>query len=163
MVAGMRCGHCGHDTDPEDVLRALQLMITVPILRQLARIERLIRTGDQAEMTALEDLQAADATLASNVQDLVTGVQDIVAGVDKLDADYDRLVDAVNNSGANDAALQSVVDSLGQSVQQIKDAKDSLATSKAKIDEDFPAPTTPGTGDADGTPDGGAAPGTVGA
>lgn len=171
MVTAMRCERCGHHQQAEwrDLWAVLNAAMTVPILRRLARIEYLIREGDQAEMTKFEDLQAADAELASNVQELVSGVQGIVAGVDKLDADYDRLVEVVAQGGTSDADLQQVVDSLGASVQQIKDAKASLADSQAKIDADFPAgqeptePPTTGDDDGSGTEDGSVPPGTVGA
>lgn len=125
----------------------LAVAITVPILRQLARIEYLIRTGDQAEMTALEDLQAADAQLAQAVTDLTGSVQALSDGVTELDQAFDDLKNAVGD----DSAVAAEVAKVQAAVDGLKVAKQQADASKSVIEEDFPADQPP-TGDNDGTP-----------
>lgn len=148
----MQCERCGHrqGTDIRDLVPVVQAAVTIPILRRLARIEYYIRTGDQAEMTALEDLQAADAQLASAVTDLTGSVQALSDGVTQLDTAFDELKNAVGNDpqiAAEVAKVQAALDSL-------KTAKDQADAAKGVIDEDFPAEPAPGTpGAGEGTPD----------
>lgn len=164
MVTTMTtCGHCGRRVDLTDLAdelaeaaaRRILAAVTIPILRRLARIEYVIRTGDQAEMTALDDLRATDEALANTVTDLASSVQALGAGVDKLDAAFDDLKNAVDSG--NDQAIADEVTRLQGIRDQLVNAKQQADASTAKIDEDFatPAPGEPGGPAATGesTPD----------
>jgi len=155
MVTSMTtCGHCGRRIDAselaDELARAVTYRVTgaliLPILRHLARIEHAIRTGDQAEMTALDDLRAADQALADTVTELTASVSALSDGVTQLDSAFDDLKQAVETG--SDADIAAEVEKLQAVRDQLVAAKDQADASKAKIDEDFsaepPAPGEPG-------------------
>lgn len=85
-----------------------------------------------AEVTALEDLQAADTALAGVVTDLVSGI-------DRLDTDFTALQGAIE-SGDDEA--------IAAEAAKVQEAVAALTAAKGRIDSTDPVPAPP----ADGTP-----------
>lgn len=109
----------------EEIIDDLDLLVdldTLALVRQLirrqARLERNI-------MGALEDLQAADANLATEVGAVLADVVDLQAKIADLTAQVGQGVDL--------AALQPTIDDINAQAQRIADALAPPAASPADV------------------------------
>jgi len=122
-----RCEHCGHDDLPvRAFLAVLSEAHTAPIMRVLARIERLITTEGEIIVSEIDDaetrIETAESALFADLARELTDFTNAVAG--KLTDEEKARADAI--------------------VQRLNDAD-------TQINAADPAPATPPTSEGDST------------